>query len=57
MSEDKKRVEIIELDKNQHSFFIGVQFHPEFKSRPNKSHPLFKYFVKKSCELNKLKSR
>ena len=51
MSEDKRRVEIIELGKNQHPFFVGVQFHPEFKSRPNKSHPLFKCFVKKSCEL------
>ena len=57
MSEDKKRVEIIELDENQHPFFIGVQFHPEFKSRPNKPHPLFKCFVKKSCELNELKEK
>ena len=50
LSEDKKRVEIIELDKSQHPFFIGVQFHPEFKSRPNNAHPLFKYFIKKSLE-------
>ncbi|MBI2054231.1 MAG: CTP synthase, partial [Candidatus Staskawiczbacteria bacterium] len=37
-------VEIIEL-KN-HPFFVGVQFHPEFKSRPFKPHPLFTEFIK-----------
>jgi len=36
-------VEIIEL-KN-HPYFIGVQFHPEFKSKPDKAHPLFKEFI------------
>ncbi len=40
---DYQVVEIIEL-KN-HPFFIGVQFHPEFKSRPNQAHPLFCGFV------------
>ncbi|MGD0577251.1 MAG: gamma-glutamyl-gamma-aminobutyrate hydrolase family protein, partial [Candidatus Staskawiczbacteria bacterium] len=39
----KNLVEIIEL-KN-HPFFVGTQFHPEFKSRPLKPHPLFKEFV------------
>jgi CTP synthase len=39
VSPDGKLVEIMELDG--HPFFIGVQFHPEFKSRPNKPHPLF----------------
>lgn len=33
-----------ELPKNK--FFIGVQYHPEFKSRPNNSHPIFNYFLK-----------
>jgi len=37
-------VEIIEL-KN-HPFFVGVQFHPEFQSRPLRPHPLFVAFVK-----------
>jgi len=37
-------VEIIELEK--HPFFVGVQFHPEFKSRPLNPHPLFKKFIK-----------
>ena len=38
-SPDGYIVETIENDKNR--FFVGVQFHPEFKSRPNKPHPLF----------------
>jgi CTP synthase len=29
-----------------HPWFIGVQFHPEFKSRPNKAHPLFRDFIR-----------
>lgn len=37
-------VEICELPS--HPFFIGVQFHPEFKSRPNRPHPLFDAFIK-----------
>jgi len=37
-------VEIVELAN--HPFFVGVQFHPEFKSRPMNAHPLFKAFVK-----------
>ncbi len=46
MSPDKKLPEIIEL-KN-HPWFIGVQFHPEFKSRPLDPHPLFSSFIKAS---------
>jgi CTP synthase len=44
LSPDKKLPEIIEL-KN-HPWFIGVQFHPEFKSRPLSPHPLFSSFIK-----------
>jgi len=44
LSPDKKLPEIIEL-KN-HPWFIGVQFHPEFKSRPLAPHPLFSSFIK-----------
>ncbi len=44
MSPDHKLPEIIEL-KN-HPWFIGVQFHPEFKSRPLNPHPLFSSFIK-----------
>ena len=42
-SPDGRLVETIELP--EHPFFIGVQFHPEFKSRPNQPHPLFKGFI------------
>ncbi len=45
LSPDEKLVEIVELKKEEHPWFVGVQFHPEFKSRPNKAHPLFKSFV------------
>lgn len=44
MSPDNKLVEIIELEN--HPFYVGCQFHPEFKSRPNRPHPLFTGFVK-----------
>lgn len=37
-------VEAIELPKNK--FFVAVQYHPEFKSRPNRAHPLFREFIK-----------
>jgi len=38
-------VEIIELPKTEHPWFLGVQFHPELKSRPTNPHPLFKAFI------------
>ena len=38
-SPDEYIVETVEIPEND--FYIGVQFHPEFKSRPNKAHPLF----------------
>lgn len=42
-SPDDKLVEAIEI--NNHPFYVGVQFHPEFKSRPNRTHPLFREFI------------
>jgi CTP synthase len=45
---EKDLVEIIEL-KN-HPFFVGTQFHPEFKSRPLRPHPLFREFIKASIK-------
>ena len=42
-SPDEHLVEAVELPV--HRFFIGVQFHPEFKSRPNHAHPIFREFV------------
>ncbi|HKL74520.1 MAG TPA: CTP synthase [Halanaerobiales bacterium] len=44
LSPDEKLVEIVELE--DHPWFVGVQFHPEFKSRPNRPHPLFVSFIK-----------
>ena len=44
LNQDLNLVEIIELPN--HPWFIGVQFHPEFKSRPNRAHPLFREFIK-----------
>ncbi|MGM9557750.1 MAG: CTP synthase [Oscillospiraceae bacterium] len=42
-SPDGRLVELVELP--EHPFFTGCQFHPEFKSRPNRAHPLFHGFV------------
>ena len=44
LNQDLNLIEIIEL--LNHPWFIGVQFHPEFKSRPNRAHPLFRGFIK-----------
>jgi len=44
LSPDGRLVEIVEL--RDHPWFVGVQFHPEFKSRPHKPHPLFRAFIK-----------
>ena len=38
-------VEIVELPESEHPWFLGAQFHPEFKSRPTNPHPLFRYFI------------
>ena len=43
LSPDGRLVEIVEL-KN-HPWFVAAQFHPEFKSRPTKAHPLFRDFI------------
>ncbi|MCD8325366.1 MAG: CTP synthase [Lachnospiraceae bacterium] len=45
LSPDGRIVGMIELSKETHPFFIATQAHPEFKSRPNRPHPLFKGFV------------
>ena len=42
-SPDERLVEIVEI--KDHPWFVGVQFHPEFKSRPDRPHPLFKQFI------------
>ena len=43
LSPDGSLVEIVE--EPAHRWFVGAQFHPEFKSRPNRAHPLFKAFI------------
>ena len=48
-SPDCKLVEAVEISGRP--FYIGVQFHPEFKSRPNRPHPLFAAFIKASSEV------
>ncbi|HHV54606.1 MAG TPA: CTP synthase [Firmicutes bacterium] len=44
LSPDERLIELIELDG--HPFFVGSQFHPELKSRPNRPHPLFREFIR-----------
>lgn len=46
VSPDERLIEIIEL--KDHPWFVGVEYHPEFKSRPTKAHPLFREFIKAS---------
>jgi CTP synthase len=46
LTPDGLLVEVVELDKKKHPWFLGCQFHPEFKSRPWDPHPLFREFIK-----------
>jgi CTP synthase len=54
-SPDGKFVEIIELSREVHPWFIACQFHPEYKSRPLDPHPLFASFVRAAFE-NRLRN-
>ena len=54
MSPDGMLPEIIELPETVHPWFIGVQFHPELKSRPFEPHPLFKDFVRAAVHQSRL---
>ncbi|HKS95095.1 MAG TPA: CTP synthetase, partial [Terriglobia bacterium] len=49
---DGTYVEICEIHGG-HPWFLGCQFHPEFKSRPLEPHPLFKAFIGAACEYRK----
>ena len=51
INEESNLVEIIEIPSHKH--FIACQFHPEFKSRPTRPHPLFDSFVKASIDNKK----
>jgi len=48
VNRERDLVEIVEL--KDHPFFVGVQFHPEFKSRPLSPHPLFREFIKSAIK-------
>ncbi|HET7792394.1 MAG TPA: CTP synthetase, partial [Rhizobacter sp.] len=45
ITQREKLTEIVELPRNVHPWFMGVQFHPEFKSTPWGGHPLFKSYI------------
>ena len=55
VSPDGKFVEMVELPRETHPYFIGCQFHPEYKSKPLAVHPLFDGFVQAAWE-NRLRS-
>ncbi len=50
VSPDGKFVEIVELSREEHPWFLGCQFHPEYKSKPLNAHPLFASFVRAAYE-------
>jgi CTP synthase len=54
-SPDKKLVEMVEL--KDHPYFVGCQFHPEFKSKPLAPHPLFSRFVRAALERQMARAR
>ncbi len=53
ISPDNRLVEIVELPQSEHPWFLGCQFHPEFKSRPTKAHPLFRDFIAAALQYKK----
>jgi CTP synthase len=55
VSPDGKFVEMVELPREKHPFFIACQFHPEYKSKPLAPHPMFDSFVRAAWE-NRLRS-
>jgi len=55
ISPDQKFVEMIELPRDTHPWFLGCQFHPEYKSKPFNAHPLFAAFVR-AAHANRLQS-
>jgi len=50
VSPDGKFIEIVELSRDEHPWFLGCQFHPEYKSKPLAAHPLFSAFVRAAHE-------
>ncbi len=54
LSPDGVLPEIVEISQEQHPWFVGVQFHPELKSRPFDPHPLFKGFIRAAKDQSRL---
>lgn len=54
-SPDSRLVEIVELP--DHPWFVATQFHPEFKSRPNRAHPLFREFIRSAQAYMSIRNR
>ena len=54
LTQREELTEIVELPQTVHPWFIGVQFHPEFKSTPWNGHPLFNAFIKAAVEHQQL---
>jgi CTP synthase len=52
-SPDRRLMEVMELPRSTHPFFMGTQFHPELKSRPLNPHPLFREFMKAATRRKK----
>lgn len=52
-SPDGQLVEFVELPKNEHPYFVATQAHPEFRSRPDRAHPLFSGLIKAGLERQK----
>jgi CTP synthase len=50
ITQREKLTEIVELPRERHPWFVGVQFHPEFKSTPWAGHPLFISYVKAALD-------
>jgi CTP synthase len=50
LTQREQLTEMVELPQNVHPWFVGVQFHPEFKSTPWDGHPLFNAFVKAAMD-------
>ncbi len=57
VSPSRRLMEVAELPRSVHPFFLGSQFHPELKSRPLSPHPLFKEFMKAAKERNRISSK
>ncbi|MDE5548073.1 MAG: gamma-glutamyl-gamma-aminobutyrate hydrolase family protein [Clostridia bacterium] len=55
VSPDGTLVEAVEIPEND--FFLGVQFHPEFKSRPNNAHPIFREFIRHAVKYKETRKK